>query len=742
MKFDSPHPSTSSRSGRRRGVSAIISTLLLIAVVVSMSLIVLAFANDGLGATAGSFAGLVSNQGRAVAENFAVEQAAFTYPGSASSSAPVVDGMSTDQTAGASTSIATVFSTATTDDVVIAYVSASDTGSNAPPSVSGVSGGGLTWNHRATAPSVSSTGNEYVPVTLTNGQTSPTPAPFQQVVTFDPASYTSYEAANLGNLRFCADEGCATPLYAWLESCSGSCSTAGSTSTSATAWVALTSSIAGNGGTLTVYMVFEPTSTNFDGVHWGEAPQLSPTYAEYDNGASVFSAYFNGDTATSSFSVYTGYALSQATGVTGPGGATINALKATGYNGANPVFAFNTPVSNQGLVVESSFSSPGSTTTAPYTGTDTGAAGLLDNAAVASVANGISSNMGYGVSYFDQDYELGGGFTADQNGQGAATAAWVYATLTYAGPTAAAWSAFVAPQLYSSTGGYTGTVNNDPLAAASNLYIGQLSDTAAGYQLTVYYNFMRARAYPPNGVMPAASLGGASTTALTLDVEEWYAVAAGAVNGVTVTATLSTPDTGATWIAVFGVSGANIASPFDSNAAVPATGSGANSVQTTMSTSNGNDMLLYGCSAAAGGMAAGFTGVYSSSYSPDQNEFVGYETVSNAQTNLVTSCGGSGTYGSEITDAVAGSSVSTYPGATLYVRNVGTVPVTIVSVYVVDQSTNAFVTQVAVDKALTVGALVSISDSSVTFDPSHGHTYSFTVTSSLGTSVTLYEAAP
>ena len=32
-------------------------------------------------------------------------------------------------------------------------------------------------------------------------------------------------------------------------------------------------------------------SLNFDGVYWGEAPQLSSTYGQYDNGASVFPYY-------------------------------------------------------------------------------------------------------------------------------------------------------------------------------------------------------------------------------------------------------------------------------------------------------------------------------------------------------------------------------------------------------------------------------------------------------------------
>ena len=294
---------------------------------------------------------------------------------------------------------------------------------------------------------------------------------------------------------------------------------------------------------------------------------------------------------------------------------------------------------------------------------------------------------------------------------------------------------------YSYTNCGTSTTDIPTAAISLGIYNDQ------GTQATIGpFNWLRIRAYPPSGVMPTASLGSAGSTASTFDVEEWSAVASSALSSATITAAFSASDTSASWIAVFGVSGANTASPFDpctgcAGGAAPQTASGASNVQTTMSTSNSNDLLLYACSAGAGGMAAGFTSIYSDTFAPDQNEYVGYETVSSAQTNAVTSCGGAYTYGAEITDAVAGTSTSSYYGATLYVRNVGTVPVTLVSIYVVDQSTNTFVVQVPIDQTLAVGAVVSIPQTTLTFTPSHGHTYSFKVTSSLGNGVTLNEEA-
>jgi hypothetical protein len=82
-------------------------------------------------------------------------------------------------------------------------------------------------------------------------------------------------------------------------------------------------------------------------------------------------------------------------------------------------------------------------------------------------------------------------------------------------------------------------------------------------------------------------------------------------------------------------------------------------------------------------------------------------------------------------------------GADVYVRNVGTIASTLVSVYVVDQSTGAFMGQFAINTALNVGIFTDIDlhAGSLTFTPTHGQTYSFTVTSILGNSVIFYARA-
>ena len=353
----------------------------------------------------------------------------------------------------------------------------------------------------------SSTLYEYIPITITNNQASATPNPFQQMVTWDPATYSAYEATNLGNVRFCADTVCNTPLDAWLESCSSTCNSAGSSSTSATAWVKLTSAIAANGGTLTIYMVFESTSTQFDGNYWGEAPQLSSTYAQYDNGANVFAAYFNGDTATGDFTVYTGLTLAQATGVTGPTGGTINVIAITNNPAAHdPFFSFNTALSNTGLIVESSYA------VAADTNDGTGVGGLVNSATANSITNGIAYGEGFGSDYFYQASDTSSAMTEPTNGAGASPAAgtWLYGSLTYTGSSEASFYAQITPALYGTPGqsagtGYSGTDTlTNPISGATHVYMGSIGGSSA---VDIEYNFMRARYYPPSDVMPSAAFG-------------------------------------------------------------------------------------------------------------------------------------------------------------------------------------------------------------------------------------------
>ena len=122
----------------------------------------------------------------------------------------------------------------------------------------------------------------YEPITITNTQSSATPSPFQQMVNFTSSDngWTSISTGNFGqNVEFFYYNG--TIIPSWLENY---------TSTNAIWWLKIAAIPAGSSET--VYVGFAPTTTNlFNTVNDGEAPQLSSTYAEYDDGANVFNFY-------------------------------------------------------------------------------------------------------------------------------------------------------------------------------------------------------------------------------------------------------------------------------------------------------------------------------------------------------------------------------------------------------------------------------------------------------------------
>ncbi|EEZ93034.1 MAG: hypothetical protein BJBARM4_0426 [Candidatus Parvarchaeum acidiphilum ARMAN-4] len=127
-----------------------------------------------------------------------------------------------------------------------------------------------------------STLTSYEPITITNSQSSATPSPFQQMINFTSSDngWTSISTGNFGqNVEFFYYNG--TVIPSWLENY---------TSTNGLWWLKIAA--IPSGSSETVYVGFAPTTTNlFNTVNDGEAPQLSSTYAEYDDGANVFNYY-------------------------------------------------------------------------------------------------------------------------------------------------------------------------------------------------------------------------------------------------------------------------------------------------------------------------------------------------------------------------------------------------------------------------------------------------------------------
>ena len=136
-----------------------------------------------------------------------------------------------------------------------------------------------------TAASPPSSATSYEALTINNTQSQAASSPFQQMVNITSTSsgWSSISTSPFGqNVEFFSTTG--RILDSWLENY---------TSTHAIWWVRLPLGIPADSKQV-IYMGFAPASTNlFNNVNIGEAPQLSSTYGQYDDGANVFNLYQN-----------------------------------------------------------------------------------------------------------------------------------------------------------------------------------------------------------------------------------------------------------------------------------------------------------------------------------------------------------------------------------------------------------------------------------------------------------------
>ncbi|MCL4451185.1 MAG: hypothetical protein M1327_00975 [Candidatus Thermoplasmatota archaeon] len=127
----------------------------------------------------------------------------------------------------------------------------------------------------------------YTSFHIVNNQNLSTPVPFDLEAKVNSAALSKYEAAGLQNVEWFWSNGVTIP--SWIQS------GANSSSVCTVYWLRLNFSIPANSNS-SIYMGFESTSTDlmsgYNG-NQGEAPQLSPSYGEFDNGKNVFAFYCN-----------------------------------------------------------------------------------------------------------------------------------------------------------------------------------------------------------------------------------------------------------------------------------------------------------------------------------------------------------------------------------------------------------------------------------------------------------------
>ncbi len=310
--------------------------------------------------------------------------------------------------------------------------------------------------------------NAYAPVTITNSQNTSTQAPFQQMVTVDSAKYAYLEASNLQNVEFFYANGSVIP--SWLES--GNSNSA----TSTVYWLKLGFGVQA-GSSTTIYMGFVNKTTNlFNGNTIGEAPQLSSTYGQYDNGANVFTTFYQNFAGTSLPSGWTG------------SGYTIN-------NGLSlPYSSYAITSTNYGL---------NSAQILDYYGNFP----LATSSSNAGFGYTLSSSAVTSSSSIQTWFEINNGVWSNGYDGGL-----VDSGSSWSGTPALSTGYNVYSVYWPSSSKASFSVNYDtPSVLTTNVYGSQLPIGGANTQnsqatIGPFY-WARVRAYPPNGIMPSVSIG-------------------------------------------------------------------------------------------------------------------------------------------------------------------------------------------------------------------------------------------
>ena len=319
-------------------------------------------------------------------------------------------------------------------------------------------------------------------LTITNKQSSATPSPFQQMVNITSADngWQLISTGNFGqNVEFFYPNG--TIIPSWLESYSSS---------NAIWWLKLGSIPASS--SITVYMGIAPTSTNlFNTVNDGEAPQLScpnpsdtasySTYAEYDDGANVFNYYTN----------FAGTSLPSGWSVTQGGGSPFNYTVNNGIllqtgNSGNAVIQYNKSYDPQTNILDS--------------------LGAMET----------DGCMEFGAGLYGNNGPCGG---PDAIGIGTDVYSEFYYMLRASGGAELGFGISVGSSLFimsmwENTTALSGEINYGNKVVTTNsftpnsaLYIGFNIADRTVQNSELYDQWIRTRAYPPNGVMPSVSFG-------------------------------------------------------------------------------------------------------------------------------------------------------------------------------------------------------------------------------------------
>jgi plastocyanin len=339
-----------------------------------------------------------------------------------------------------------------------------------------------------------------VPIKINNAQATAYPSNAQLPIPFNALAYQAYESNSLNNTEFFYYNGTAIP--SWLEGNTLNESKAASTlskSANVLFWIRIypSNTFLCASCSNTIYLGFASKTTNLMGnTLTGEAPQLSPSYGLYDNGAKVFTVYDNfagsslnsalwGTTEQSSGT----YAVSSGLTLTAASGSSVVALYTKN--------TYNAPLYTDAYMV--SFSG----TPDPFI-----------QEATSNTLNGcIEFENGYSIDEAVASATSGTETFQSQTSSGCGSAIKSLTTGFHSGAWSLGWTSSAKEVASDSINNFTGTLSS----ITYGNYKGSIGLSNDGSGGTVKVQWFRMRSAVPNGAVPtvtfnAAGLVSASNT--------------------------------------------------------------------------------------------------------------------------------------------------------------------------------------------------------------------------------------
>jgi len=282
--------------------------------------------------------------------------------------------------------------------------------------------------------------------------------------------------ASISNVMWAYDPAGASIIPSWLEGQVGSTvAPTNANSGSLIYWLNIAGTISA-GATQTVYMIFADRGTTvWDGTLTGVAPQWTSTYGQYDNGASIFNNYWN----------FAGTSL--------PSGWTTT--------------SYFTGSVNNGVTITSSSGWAGITQSSAFSYSNV----IIDAYAKETLHQAFLISLSQAEAYGGSSWQIANGYDFDLDGGG--TGGQGIVKLVSSSETGLVSSTFnLVLGTYYILSDYFASPNLKETVNYNNATLSTSDSTFSSLQylsLTVWaganwtVNWLRIRAYPPNGVMPA-----------------------------------------------------------------------------------------------------------------------------------------------------------------------------------------------------------------------------------------------